>query len=45
MYYTMGQRQGLGIGGRADAPDAPWYVAGKDLEGNRLLVVQRTASA
>ena len=40
MYYTMGQRQGLGIGGRADASDAPWYVAGKDLESNRLRVVQ-----
>ncbi|MEM1437484.1 MAG: tRNA 2-thiouridine(34) synthase MnmA [Pseudomonadota bacterium] len=40
MYYTMGQRQGLGIGGRADASDAPWYVAGKDLARNRLRVVQ-----
>ncbi|MEO1321246.1 MAG: tRNA 2-thiouridine(34) synthase MnmA [Pseudomonadota bacterium] len=40
MYYTMGQRQGLGIGGRADASDAPWYVAGKDLERNQLRVVQ-----
>jgi tRNA-specific 2-thiouridylase len=40
MYYTLGQRQGLGIGGRRDASDAPWYVAGKDLETNTLLVVQ-----
>jgi len=40
MYHTMGQRQGLGIGGVKDAPDAPWYVADKDLENNRLLVVQ-----
>src|SRR3954468_21524609 len=40
MYYTLGQRQGLGIGGRRDALDAPWYVAGKDLETNTLLVVQ-----
>jgi tRNA-specific 2-thiouridylase len=40
MYYTPGQRQGLGIGGRADAGDAPWYVAGKDLERNALRVVQ-----
>ncbi|MEO8631071.1 MAG: tRNA 2-thiouridine(34) synthase MnmA [Betaproteobacteria bacterium] len=36
MYYTIGQRQGLGIGGEGDA----WYVAGKDIAGNRLLVVQ-----
>jgi tRNA-specific 2-thiouridylase len=40
MYYTIGQRQGLGIGGRRDASDAPWYVAGKDLAANRLIVVQ-----
>jgi len=40
MYHTMGQRQGLGIGGVKDAPDAPWYVVDKDLENNRLLVVQ-----
>jgi tRNA-specific 2-thiouridylase len=40
MYYTLGQRQGLGIGGRNDASDEPWYVAGKDLTGNVLVVVQ-----
>jgi tRNA-specific 2-thiouridylase len=40
MYYTLGQRQGLGIGGLADYSDAPWYVAGKDLERNVLIVVQ-----
>jgi tRNA-specific 2-thiouridylase len=40
MYYTMGQRQGLGIGGRKDANDAPWFVAGKDLENNILIAVQ-----
>ena len=40
MYHTIGQRQGLGIGGRADAGDAPWYVADKDLDRNELLVVQ-----
>ena len=41
MYYTIGQRQGLGIGGRADgsAGDA-WYVARKDLARNILHVVQ-----
>ena len=36
MYYTLGQRQGLNIGGPGDA----WYVAGKDIETNELLVVQ-----
>ncbi len=40
MYHTVGQRQGLKIGGLRDQGDAPWYVAGKDLERNRLLVVQ-----
>ncbi|WP_048306873.1 tRNA 2-thiouridine(34) synthase MnmA [Halomonas sp. PR-M31] len=40
MYYTLGQRQGLGIGGLANYPDAPWYVAAKDLERNVLIVVQ-----
>ena len=40
MYYTLGQRQGLGIGGRRDAGDEPWYVADKDLGGNTLIVVQ-----
>ncbi len=36
MYYTIGQRQGLGIGGAGE----PWYVAGKDMGRNVLLVVQ-----
>ncbi|TDO06868.1 MULTISPECIES: tRNA 2-thiouridine(34) synthase MnmA [Halomonas] len=40
MYYTLGQRQGLGIGGLANHPDAPWYVAAKDLERNVLVAVQ-----
>jgi tRNA-specific 2-thiouridylase len=40
MYYTIGQRQGLGIGGRRDALGVPWYVAGKDLASNTLVVVQ-----
>jgi len=40
MYYTLGQRAGLGIGGRRDADSAPWYVADKDLERNVLKVVQ-----
>jgi len=40
MYYTLGQRQGLGIGGRSSGSGAAWYVAAKDLARNRLIVVQ-----
>jgi tRNA-specific 2-thiouridylase len=39
-YYTLGQRQGLGIGGTSGGDAAAWYVAGKDLAANRLVVVQ-----
>ena len=39
-YYTLGQRQGLGIGGARGAPEAPWFVAGKDPARNALVVVQ-----
>lgn len=35
-YYTIGQRQGLGIGGAGE----PWFVAGKDMAANELIVVQ-----
>jgi tRNA-specific 2-thiouridylase len=40
MYHTLGQRQGLGIGGIREATDAPWYVVAKDLERNVLKVAQ-----
>ncbi len=40
MYYTLGQRQGLGIGGRRDAGDEPWYVVDKVLTDNALIVAQ-----
>ncbi len=40
MYHTIGQRDGLGIGGVKNAPELPWYVAGKDMEKNVLHVVQ-----
>lgn len=40
MFYTLGQRQGLGIGGLRDFGDTPWYVADKDLNRNVLIVVQ-----
>ncbi|GGG83848.1 tRNA 2-thiouridine(34) synthase MnmA [Paenibacillus radicis (ex Gao et al. 2016)] len=38
MYYTLGQRQGLGIGGSGNGE--PWFVADKDLERNILYVIQ-----
>ncbi len=40
MYYTIGQRQGLGIGGCKTSSNAPWYVAKKDLTNNVLIAVQ-----
>ncbi|WP_346836403.1 tRNA 2-thiouridine(34) synthase MnmA [Microbulbifer sp. SAOS-129_SWC] len=40
MYHTIGQRQGLGIGGVKGSGDEPWYVVGKDLQRNVLLVAQ-----
>lgn len=40
MYYTLGQRQGLGIGGRKDSSGEPWFVAGKDMKKRILYVVQ-----
>lgn len=40
MYYTLGQRQGLGIGGLKDLPEAPWFVIDKQLDNNHLVVAQ-----
>jgi tRNA-specific 2-thiouridylase len=40
MFYTLGQRQGLGIGGVKDTGHEPWYCLGKDLQNNRLIVGQ-----
>jgi len=40
MYYTLGQRNGLGIGGRHGASGEAWYVVGKDVPGNVLYVAQ-----
>lgn len=40
MYYTLGQRQGLGIGGLSGHSEAPWFVAAKDPARNRLIVAQ-----
>jgi tRNA-specific 2-thiouridylase len=38
--YTLGQRSGLKVGGRAGAAAAPWYVAGKIAQRHALIVVQ-----
>jgi len=40
MYYTLGQRRGLGIGGRSDGSGESWFVIGKDLQRNLLIVQQ-----
>ena len=40
MYYTLGQRQGLHIGGIHDRPELPWYVVAKDVADNALIVAQ-----
>ncbi|MCP0914396.1 MULTISPECIES: tRNA 2-thiouridine(34) synthase MnmA [Legionella] len=40
MFYTLGQRQGLGIGGTRLGGDAPWYVVDKDMASNTLIVAQ-----
>ena len=44
MYYTLGQRNGLGIGGRRGAGGEPWYVVGKDVTANVLIVAQGNAN-
>ena len=40
MYYTLGQRQGLMIGGHREHGEEPWYVVAKDLDANALIVAQ-----
>lgn len=45
MYYTLGQRRGLGIGGKADATDARWFVVDKDVAKNILYVEQGETDA
>lgn len=40
MYYTLGQREGIGIGGQKNAAEAPWYVVSKDMSRNVLVVGQ-----
>jgi tRNA-specific 2-thiouridylase len=40
MYYTLGQRKGLEIGGQKERSEEPWYVVGKNLDDNALIVAQ-----
>ena len=40
MYYTIGQRKGLGIGGAKEYNNEAWFVCGKDLLKNELIVGQ-----
>ncbi|MFO1507912.1 MAG: tRNA 2-thiouridine(34) synthase MnmA [Lysobacterales bacterium] len=40
-FYTLGQRDGLGIGGRREFSGTPWYVVGKDFRRNIIYVAQR----
>jgi len=40
MYYTLGQRQGLGIGGHQQGTGEPWFVVDKDMPNNNLVVAQ-----
>lgn len=40
MYYTIGQRQGLGIGGTQGTTNDPWFVIGKDISTQTLYVGQ-----
>ena len=42
-FYTLGQRQGIGVGGRRGHPEKPWYVAAKDVATNTLVVTQEDA--
>ena len=39
-YYTLGQREGLNVGGVRGRPPSPWYVVGKDVHANVLFVDQ-----
>ena len=40
MFYTLGQRQGIKIGGQRDGTGEPWYVVDKDLSRNVLVIAQ-----
>ena len=44
MYYTLGQRRGLNIGGKKDGNGKRWFVVDKDVKNNKLIVSQGEAS-
>ena len=44
IFYTIGQRHGLGIGGMQGGSNAPWYVVNKDISSNTLYVIQGNKS-
>jgi tRNA-specific 2-thiouridylase len=39
-FYTIGQRKGIGVGGRRDGSGEPWFVARKEMAANTLWIVQ-----
>ena len=43
LYFTLGQREGLGLGGVPGADSGAWYVVGKDVAANTLIVAQGDA--
>lgn len=40
MFYTLGQRKGIGVGGQKNEKESPWYVIEKDLNRNELIIAQ-----
>jgi len=40
MFYTLGQRKGIGVGGGHGKTDEPWYVVGKNINKNELIIGQ-----
>ena len=40
MFYTLGQRKGIGLGGSKEGSGEPWFVAAKDVANNTITVVQ-----
>jgi len=41
LHYTIGQRKGIGIGGKKSYINKPWYIFSKDIKRNRLIVIQK----
>ena len=45
MYYTLGQRRGLGIGGRSDGTGESWFVIGKDMASSPAAAIRPSVKA